>query len=1520
MGEATANPGDAVFFDFDFQEEGDSFGRVSISLADGESVKVFYNQGLVEKLEEDVKTAWYAFLKELKDFAVTHQLGFDVRDITKSSLTKQDFKNIADTNQTVNTADMSEELNRIVKLSGLAESLTGTARSSFESLDKTRLIIRHSKAVDENIPGDRTRNINSLYIENSDGERFKYPVIHLAGARAMARHVANGGVPHDDFGKHIVGVSEQIAQLNSFSRYTANKDQLNDSAGDIIEKAKMKLETMRKYVKGLSKQKNYEAIKETFQPSAIAELDDATKDSLREKFTLKHMDDRVESALPLLHSIMQEFDKPEDEIPDPEMDAPISAKDAEIPAPVSAAPLVQQYLSDPENKLVLRKDDSADAMLKRTKFTTKNGMLSSILSDIASRMLTKTPDQDRVANFASQIANDIGREGTPFFDVTKDYIANKKIAFQLAKRYVDDYKKIQQDPEYASQVRQDPAEYGNPKKDRQGKAKESAEAQFESWADNIVEQKPYVSLSPHGLYSVLDMDGESAYSTNSKILAYDYLKKNFDQLAGITIEPPIEEDADQPMIIDGKEVDESTIEYDMQDYGDLIAPISDAKFIDGTDLTPEQQEELENSNWYAEWVMTDYNNSRVESAEQPVEEDAGDDALAQELAKYFQGIADGYPKDQHGDQEHEEMTSIADAFKTDGLQAGMNDINTSRFEFSSNPFDQDGSGDMDDDMMMLLKKHGVSAKMKGALAYLVKGSKAITNPEEETATEGNDETVAELDDKQRTASSLKYSSDPRVAYFDKMMKRYGPKLMELIIDYSHVISNNEQKGEEKLKKYGKGYAEFLDYYRQMHGVEEDFIDMLTTAVEEEEGLINFFYDRVEQAKKAGQFAKTSRLLDPDQTESAVQEGHYPHSKSFDKLYGINDKQQYKAMADDAQSMDMGEFMDTYSSVIDMAGDFWEDHQKTSESNEGELSRLKELSGIAEDELAVKEDEGDKYFDFENSDEYADNVEKYGDVDKTPLTPQERQQFKKWLSDTANDYSSMALDGVEEIGDDPSAIEDEYKNLIPKIKEYLKKAHATQNIGDFASDVLGVEEKFGNEDMFMNDDGYQTAVQFSQHATHYTGGLEDVSGSDFTVKTIRAVLDMIDDDPHIASAMSVFQQDFEGTPLQKKVSRVQATESMAREDTTTEGNDFAQAVNKAKAAGMKPGDKFTVGDKEYTLKDAIERAGLQLETFFNEDDDDYEGSSDDYEGSFEYEFTGDDGEMAWGKIHYKAVNGQVDPNSLQGESEYEGNAKVDDEYATYVIQPGGDEHDEALLAAQEDYDEIAMKMQSKFEQSAVQEDDDDEKHTLWGDWGTTPQEWSDTHVSNNDDIVIAIAKGQKPPQPELIDGYMDEQNDQWPENVRGGKYKTAQIVDIIGDTIGYKCRTLGYKYFSPIHDGEIDGMYKPTAEMIKDARAIVQDPEFAKARARASGGTTSEGNDELDRMKHLSGIGNEDHAQEIPKGYHKMPDGTVMKDSEHKIKEAKPDFLDLDKDGNKTEPMKKAVADKELSEILNLAGI
>jgi hypothetical protein len=527
-GNATADPKQAVFFDFEFSEAEDKFGRVSISLADGESMKVFYNRDLINKIDETEKGDWFHFIKELKDFAVEHQLNFDVRDITKSSLNKQDYQNLADTNKAVNTAEMSEELARITKLAGIAETkspqekikimnkiekikkqsknlmgsedadqikknkeelarltkelhegLTGTSKSSFENLDKTKLIIRHKGKVDENVPGARSRQISSLFIENEDGERFKYPIVHLAGARAMTRHVANGGRPHDDFGQHIIQTSEDIAKLNSFARFVSNKDQLNDSAGDIIEQTKMKLENLRNYVKNLSKQSHYEAAVKDFKAPEAVEMDDATANTYREKFTLKNLDNRVEDALPLIHRVMSEF------------------KGSDIPAPVNYGALVQSFLANPDKKLILRRDPTADKMLSVTKFTDKNTMLSSILSDIAARLLSRGDEEDNIANFASRVADEMEGEGQPFFKPSADYIKNKKIAIQLAKRYIDDYNKMKNDPAYADEVRKDPQEvkkfknikgqeYGDKHKEY---GKKSEAEQFEAWADSVENEK-----------------------------------------------------------------------------------------------------------------------------------------------------------------------------------------------------------------------------------------------------------------------------------------------------------------------------------------------------------------------------------------------------------------------------------------------------------------------------------------------------------------------------------------------------------------------------------------------------------------------------------------------------------------------------------------------------------------------------------------------------------------------------------------------------------------------------------------------------------------------------------------------------------------------------------------------------------------------------------------------------------------------------------------------------------------------
>jgi len=497
-GAATADPDSAVFFEFEFQEDSDTFGSVSVSIADGDTMKVFYNRNLVDKIDEDSKGEWYAFLKELKDFAVEHQLRFDVRDITKSNLSKQDYENLADTNKTVNTDEMSEELNRITKLAGVekapvAEGLTGTSKSSFENLNKTKLIIRHKGKVDETVPGARSRQIQSLYIENEEGERFKYPLTHLAGARAMQRHVSNGGRPHDEFGEHIVATSEDIAKLNSFSRYVTNKDQLNDNAGDIIDQTKLKLENLRGYMKNIAKQSHYEAASKDFKTADEQILDDETVAKLREKFTMKNLDNRVEDALPLINRIMSEYDDEEDQMKIKDTQPTVIPKDTDpIDAPaepqVDHGAIVQGFLTDPDQKLILRKDASADKMLSATKFKDKSTMLGAILSDIASRMLTKTGEEDRVANFASRVADGIESEGAVGFKPGPDYNSNKKIAVQLAKRYIDDYKKMQSDPEYGKEVRMDPEEY-NPKKHPKLDKRARGEAtEFEEWAEGVANE------------------------------------------------------------------------------------------------------------------------------------------------------------------------------------------------------------------------------------------------------------------------------------------------------------------------------------------------------------------------------------------------------------------------------------------------------------------------------------------------------------------------------------------------------------------------------------------------------------------------------------------------------------------------------------------------------------------------------------------------------------------------------------------------------------------------------------------------------------------------------------------------------------------------------------------------------------------------------------------------------------------------------------------------------------------------
>ena len=91
-GTITINPEDARFFDFDYTDNNKVIGHVSISLAEENSIKVYFSTGITESMDNGQKNNWYKFLGELRNFAKRRLMSFDTRDIAKDNLDKRDFQ------------------------------------------------------------------------------------------------------------------------------------------------------------------------------------------------------------------------------------------------------------------------------------------------------------------------------------------------------------------------------------------------------------------------------------------------------------------------------------------------------------------------------------------------------------------------------------------------------------------------------------------------------------------------------------------------------------------------------------------------------------------------------------------------------------------------------------------------------------------------------------------------------------------------------------------------------------------------------------------------------------------------------------------------------------------------------------------------------------------------------------------------------------------------------------------------------------------------------------------------------------------------------------------------------------------------------------------------------------------------------------------------------------------------------------------------------------------------------------
>ena len=292
-GKVTNIPTEARFFDFDYKEGPVDLGKVSVSLTDS-SVEIMYSDNFVSEQDEITKENWYNFLKEIRQFSKKRLMTFDTRNINKSNLDKRDYKFLA---QNRGEETMSES------------KMYGTSRISYQKVDGARLVVKHTESVNQELAGGRTRSIGKIYIESADGERFMYPFKHLSGARAMARHVAEGGKPFDEFGTHIVGLSEEMNKLRKFKSYMGRNAVMAESLAGYSDAVNDRIKLVKRTIESLQKPKFYAETFEAFAPSVMEDVPADVKENWIDQLTIKQFNEELSDVFPYIYKLVSEATK-----------------------------------------------------------------------------------------------------------------------------------------------------------------------------------------------------------------------------------------------------------------------------------------------------------------------------------------------------------------------------------------------------------------------------------------------------------------------------------------------------------------------------------------------------------------------------------------------------------------------------------------------------------------------------------------------------------------------------------------------------------------------------------------------------------------------------------------------------------------------------------------------------------------------------------------------------------------------------------------------------------------------------------------------------------------------------------------------------------------------------------------------------------------------------------------------------------------------------------------------------------
>ena len=547
-GKITNKPEDARFFDFEFKEGGNVLGKVSISISEEDGLVVLHNKDFVEGADDSIKSSWYNFLKEMGQFAKARVLGFDTRDITKSNLEKRDYEYMS----------KGKEVDKVSE-----SNLFGTTKTSFQSIGEARLVIKHSKPVDQSVAGGRTHRIESIFIESAEGERFKYPIKHLNGARAMARHVSEGGKPFDAFGKYITGLSEELSKLKSFKTYMNRSNVMAEGLREYQDIVDERIDTIKNECLKLQRPTNYKDTFENFKESDAVEVPEDIKKNWIDELTIKTFKEELQDVFPYIYKLVTEKTAVQDLDPesfeahgyqggtearryeydlvgDYSPEEPVSEKDAEQVKALLQKAGINADVESREDRfqgIVIHTDAGKEDVEK-----VLGGMIESIgkvfddfedameqIIDEGNSLFSNDPAEQKEAveklNQLMQKHFPVGVNGTNGIESLQGLIDDEDFNNQIQSAAEEDSDTcmrpmimdyvMKKDPQLASRL-------------------DTGDMKQEDQAITFEDIKPYVSMYKGDdgkmVYDVLDKDSKSVFKTGDAKEAMKYLKNNFDKL------------------------------------------------------------------------------------------------------------------------------------------------------------------------------------------------------------------------------------------------------------------------------------------------------------------------------------------------------------------------------------------------------------------------------------------------------------------------------------------------------------------------------------------------------------------------------------------------------------------------------------------------------------------------------------------------------------------------------------------------------------------------------------------------------------------------------------------------------------------------------------------------------------------------------------------------------------------------------------------------------------------------------